>query len=175
MLLMDTTKTVSPQHVRDHVDTVARHEKEFLEERSTADCLGDGVAGFAGSLSFIAFHLLWIGGWLLVNTGLVSAFQRFDPPPFPLLAIVVAIEAVFLASFILMRQNRMTKRTDQRDHLMLQMTILVEKEVTKLLQIQRKIAGHMGLEDVMQDKSAKELSKATSVDNVVQTLKENIP
>jgi uncharacterized membrane protein len=168
---MDT----SPQHVRDHVDTVAKHEKEFLEERSAADRIGDSVARFAGSLGFITVHLLWIGTWLLINAGFLPALRRFDPQPFPLLAIAVAVEAVFLASFILMRQNRMTRRADQRDHLMLQLTILVEQEVTKLLQIQRKIAGHMGLEDVIRDASAKALSKTTSVDNVVQTLKEKIP
>ena len=167
--------TESPQHVRDHVDTVAKHEKEFLEDRSAADRVGDSVASFAGSLAFIAVHLLWIGTWLLINMGFVPAFPSFDPQPFPILAIAVAVEAVFLASFILMRQNRMTKRVDQRDHLMLQLTILVEQEVTKVLQIQRKIAGHMGLEDVIHDESAKALSKATSVDHVVQTLKEKIP
>ena len=137
--------------------------------------VGDSVARFAGSLGFIALHLLWIGTWLLFNTGFVRAIRRFDPEPFPLLAIAVAVEAVFLASFILMRQNRMTKRADQRDHLMLQLTMLVEQEVTKLLQIQRKIAGHLGLEDVIRDESAKALSKTTSVDHVVQTLKEKIP
>jgi uncharacterized membrane protein len=47
--------------------------------------------------------------------------------------VIVAVEAVILSSFILMRQNRMMRRGERRDHLNLQVDLLAEKEITKLL------------------------------------------
>ena len=49
--------------------------------------------------------------------------------------MIVAVEAVFLSSFILMRQNRMMRRGERRNHLNLQIDLLAEKEITKLIQM----------------------------------------
>jgi uncharacterized membrane protein len=49
--------------------------------------------------------------------------------------MIVAFEAVVLSSFTLMRQNRMAKRGELRDHLNLQVDLIAEKEITKLLQM----------------------------------------
>jgi len=72
-----------------------------------------------------------------VNAHGVRGIPPFDPSPFSLLGLMVAVEAVVLSSFILMRQNRMTKRAERRDHLNLQIDLIAEKEVTKLLQMVR--------------------------------------
>src|ERR1035437_4284983 len=58
--------------------------------------------------------------WLLVNSGKIPRARAFDLYPFSLLGLIVAVEAVILSSFILMRQNRMMRRGERRDHLNLQ-------------------------------------------------------
>src|ERR1700733_10590403 len=116
-----------PNQVKDHVETIAKHEQEFLASRSRADRLSDSVAIFAGSLSFVVLHLAIFLVWIILNTGFISRISRFDPYPFPLLDTCVALEAILLASFILMRQSRLAKRADEREHLMLQILLLTEK------------------------------------------------
>jgi uncharacterized membrane protein len=110
-----------------------------------------------------------------VNTGEVSGVRPFDPYPFSLFAMIVAVEAVVLSSFILMRQNRMMRRGEHRDHLNLQVTLLAEKEITKVLQMVRAICGRMGLENIAADKEIRELSQNTSIESLSQTLKERLP
>jgi uncharacterized membrane protein len=100
-----------------HIDSIVRQEEEALELRSGSERMADGVGGFAGSLPFVLLHL--VIGWLLVNSGKIPPIRRFDPYPFSLLGVIVAVEAV-LSSFILMRQNRMMRRGERRDHLNLQ-------------------------------------------------------
>jgi Protein of unknown function (DUF1003) len=68
-----------------------------------------------------------------------------------LLGVIVAVEAVILSSFILRRQNRMMRRGERRDYLNLQVDLLAEKEITKVLQMVRAICGHIGLQDIMAD------------------------
>jgi uncharacterized membrane protein len=92
-----------------------------------------------------------------------------------LLQTMVAMEAILAASFILMRQARMGRRSDERDHLMLQILLLTEKELTALLGMDRQIASEMGLTHAANDREVRELSKDISIEDVAQTIKENLP
>jgi uncharacterized membrane protein len=161
-------------HLQEHIDIVVKHEEEFLARRTTAERLGDSLGAFVGSLTFIVIHLLWFAGWILLNTLPVAHVHHFDPPPFSLLNVVVALEAIFLASFIVMRQSRMSRRSDERDHLILQVLMLAEKEVTAVLQLERHIAAKAGLTNLSTDEEIVKLSEKTSIDEMAETIKESL-
>jgi uncharacterized membrane protein len=158
-----------------HIDSIVKQEEEALERRSSSERFADAMGLFAGSLPFVLFHLVLLLAWLLVNGGHVRGLRPFDPYPFSLLAMIVAMEAVILSSFILMRQNRMMRRGELRDHLNLQVDLLAEKEITKVLQMVRAICGHMGLKDIMGDMEIRELSQTTSIESLSQTLEDRLP
>jgi uncharacterized membrane protein len=163
------------RHAEAHIDSIVRQEEEALERRSSSERLADSVGVFAGSLPFVVLHLGLVIAWLLVNSGQISGVRPFDPWPFSLLGVIVAIEAVILSSFILMRQNRMMRRGEHRDHLNLQVDLLAEKEITTLLQMVRAICGHMGLQSIVADKDIRELSQNTSIESLSQTLEDRLP
>jgi uncharacterized membrane protein len=158
-----------------HIDSIVRQEEQELERRSRSERLADGVGLFAGSIPFVMLHLALLIAWLLVNSGKIPKARPFDPYPFQLLGVIVAVEAVILSSFILMRQNRMMRRGERRDHLNLQIDLLSEKEITKVLQMVRAICGHMGLQNIMADKEIRELSEPTSIESLSQTLEDRLP
>ena len=158
-----------------HIDSIVRQEEEALEQRSSSERLADAVGLFAGSLPFIAVHLVFVLAWLLVNEGEIPWARPFDPYPFSLLGVIVSMEAVILSSFIIMRQNRMMRRGERRDHLNLQVDLLAEKEITKVLQMVRAICGHMGLKDIVADRDIHELSQNTSIESLSQTLEDRLP
>jgi uncharacterized membrane protein len=158
-------------HLRDHIEIIAKHEEEFLAGRTASERLGDRLGSLVGSLPFLTVHLGWFVIWILINT-MRWGVSHFDPAPFPLLDTLVALEAIFLASFIVMRQSRSSRRSDERDHLILQVLILAEKEVTAVLNIQRQMAQKMGVKELGPDIA--QLSQQTSIDEVAQTIKESI-
>src|SRR6202050_745589 len=158
-----------------HIDSIVRQEEEALERRSSAERLADAVGSFAGSLLFVMLHLVLLIAWLLINSGEIPSARPFDPYPFQLLGVIVAIEAVILSSFILMRQNRMMRRGERRDHLNLQVDLLAEKEITKVLQMVHAICGKMGLQNIMADQEIRELSQPTSIESITQTLEDQLP
>jgi uncharacterized membrane protein len=158
-----------------HIDSIVKQEEEALERRSTSERLADAVGSFAGSLLFVVLHLVLLMAWLLVNSGKVSRIRPFDPYPFQLLGVIVAVEAVILSSFILMRQNRMMRRGERRDHLNLQVDLLAEKEITKVLQMVHAICGQMGLQNIMADQEIRELGQTTSIESISQTLEDRLP
>jgi len=167
--------TQSSEHTQSHIDSIAKQELDFMEKRRLSERAGDAVASFAGSLVFVMIHALLVLTWILVNAEGVHGIPRFDPYPFSLLGMIVAVEAVVLSSFILMRQNRTTKRAERRDHLNLQVDLISEKEITKLLQMVRAICVHMGLKQIADDKELKEFTQATSVETLAERIDNTLP
>ncbi len=166
---------MTQNHFQDHVELIAKHEQEFLENRTRAERVGDAIAGFAGSFAFVGLHVVVFAGWLVWKTVAIPHLPHFDPAPFSLLGVIVGLEAILLASIILMRQSRMSRRSDERDHLMLQVLLLTEREITAVLGMDRQIASQVGLTRVTNEREVEQLSKKTSIDAVAQTIKETLP
>jgi uncharacterized membrane protein len=164
---------MSQAHIQDHVELIAKHEHEFLERRTRTERLSDAIAGFVGSLKFVVAHLCLFALWIGLN--LLPHVQHFDPTPFSLLQTCVAMESILAASFILMRQARLGRRSDERDHLMLQILLLTEKEVTAVLGMDRHIATEIGLDKEANAPEVRDLSEQTSIEEVAQSIKERLP
>jgi len=160
--------------VQEHIDTIAKHEQEFLARRSLAERLGDLTAAIVGNLGYVAAHLLLFSFWILVNTLRVAHIPHFDPVPFSLLQTIVAMEAILLASLILMRQSRLARRADEREHLVLQILLLTEKEVTAVISMNQQIASKVGLSDLENSEEIEQLGQKTSIDDVAEDIQRSL-
>ena len=69
----------------------------------------------------------------------------------------------------------MVEPADERDHLHLQVNLLAEKEITKLLQMQQRLAAHLGLDGDSADPEIKQLAEETAVENLARELKQKLP
>jgi uncharacterized membrane protein len=127
-----------------------------------------------GNLGYVAAHILIFVFWILVNTLHMPRIPHFDPMPFSLLGTVVAMEAILLASLILMRQSRLARRADEREHLVLQILLLTEKEVTAVISMNQQIASKVGLSDMENSKEFEQLGQHTSIDEVAQDIQRSL-
>ena len=89
---------------------------------------------------------------------------------FPLLNVIVSLEAIFLASFVLMTQNRMTKQADRRAHLDLQVNLLAEQELTAILQMLYALCQKAGTCARVNDARVQQLLRETDVVELAVTL-----
>jgi uncharacterized membrane protein len=162
-------------HVQEHVDLIVKHEQEFLAQRTQSERIGDRVASLIGSLSYVLAHVLLLAVWISWNSLATLQLKRFDPFPFPLLGLIFTFEAILVASFILMRQFRISRRQEERDQLMLQILLLTEREITAVLGVDRQIAECMGLHKIAADEEISQLSEQTSIDDMAQVIKDSLP
>lgn len=154
--------------IRRNIEAVAKIEESFHENRSFAERITDVIGGFSGSLSFVIIHAVIYGVWILINLGWFPRIPRFDPYPFMLLSVGVSLEAIFLSTFVLMKQNRMSQRADQRAHLDLQINLLAEKEMTIVLQMLQRISTRLGVR--LSGEEIEELSEEISVEDLAKEL-----
>jgi uncharacterized membrane protein len=121
--------------------------READARRTRQDLISDAITSFSGSMAFLYVHVAWFAIWVLLNVGLVPGIRPFDPFPFGFLTMVVSLEAIFLSTFVLISQNRQSAVTEEREALDLQIDLLAEYEITRMLRLVDKMAEHMGIED----------------------------
>lgn len=131
--------------MRRNVERVMALESAQHGKATTADRVADAITAFSGSVRFVWLTVITVGGWIAANL-LLPRRDRLDPFPFPLLTLVLSVEAIFLAIFILMSQNRAAKISDKRSHLDLQLNLLAEQENTKMLLMLEQIGRAVGAE-----------------------------
>ncbi len=81
-------------------------EAIFKELHSFEGKMAERISDFSGSMWFVYLHIIWFVGWVLINRDLIPGIKTFDPFPYGLLTMIVSLEAIFLATFILINQNR---------------------------------------------------------------------
>ena len=100
--------------------------RETEDRRKTAqDRLADALTRFSGNMWFVYVHVAWFAWWIAENNGWIPG-RVFDPFPFGLLTLIVSLEAIFLATFVLISQNRAAAVADMRADLDLQIDLLAE-------------------------------------------------
>ena len=161
--------------VLENIQAIIRMEEDQARDRGVTDRIADAIGSFAGTVTFVALHLAWFVVWAAVNTGLLPVIAAFDPYPFQLLCMIVSMEGVLLSTFVLIKQNRMGQRGDRRNHLDLQINLLTEKEVTKVIQMLEAISAHLGIENRVVDAETRELGQVTAVSDLADELKRTIP
>jgi len=122
-------------------------KRESDLNKSTQDKVADAITNFSGSMLFLYVHVVWFGVWIPINMGWIPGLKAFDPYPFGLLTMVVSLEAIFLSTLVMISQNRSAMQGDQQRALDLQIDLLGEYEITRMLRLVDKMAEKMGIED----------------------------
>jgi len=121
-------------------------------------------------MAFVWIHVVIYGLWILINVGRLPWLHipRFDPT-FVVLAMEASVEAIFLSTFVLISQNRMAARAEQRADLDLQVSLLAEHEVTRLITLVAAMAQKMGIAEA-NDPELAELAQDVAPENVLDQM-----
>lgn len=111
---------------------VSRNVNEEIEVHSNVlQKIADWLAWFSGSMPFLISHTVWFATWISLNT-LILGEAAFDPFPFGLLTMIVSLEAIFLACFVLISQNRQAQKDKVRSDIEYEVNIKAELEIAHL-------------------------------------------
>jgi uncharacterized membrane protein len=156
--------------VERNISALLARRREEDNRRSLEDRLADAVTRFTGSMRFVYLHLVIFGLWIAINVGWLP-LPRFDPS-FVILAMAASVEAIFLSTFVLISQNRMAALADKRADLDLQISLLAEHEITRLITVVTAMANRMGIEE-SHDPELSELAQDVRPERVLEEMEEN--
>ena len=132
--------------------------------------IADAITRFTGSMTFVYIHLVLFGSWIVANLPAVP-LPKFDPT-FVILAMWASVEAIFLSTFVLISQNRMAVQADKRADLDLQVSLLAEHEVTRLVTLVKQIAQRLNIEEAG-NPELHELEKDVRPEKVLDALEQH--
>ncbi len=147
----------------------ARH----AARRSPLETAADRLTRIASSGYFLAVHALWFMTWMLWNTGYIPGWTPIDPFPFGLLTMIVSLEAIFLAIFVLMAQRRESSVAELREEITLQVLMRAEEEVTKTLQLVAGLYQRLG-HQLAEDPELADMMKPLDADSIERQLTSQI-
>jgi CRP/FNR family cyclic AMP-dependent transcriptional regulator len=127
--------------------TVSRNVNDVAAEQQTLlTRLADAVPSFTGSIASLAFHAIFLGGWIAINLSVIRNLKAFDPYPFEFLSVIVSLEAIFLTLFVLTSQNRQRARDRIRSDIEFESSINTETKIAYLHEkIDKLTEGHYAL------------------------------
>ena len=138
---MDQPRPGMTRTLEDNIERLATRQREAAATAPFSDRLSDAITAFAGSMAFVALHLVLFGGWIAWN---LWGSPKFDPS-FVVLAMIASVEAIFLSTFVLISQNRMAAVADRRADLDLHINLLSEHELSTLAALVQRIADKLGV------------------------------
>ncbi|MEH1800077.1 MAG: DUF1003 domain-containing protein [Nostoc sp.] len=151
--------------IQRNIRTLIRLRLQAANKRNLQDRIADTITSFSGHIVFVYVHIVWFGAWIVLNTGRIGV-HPFDPFPYGLLTMVVSLEAIFLSTFVLISQNRLSEESEYRTNLNLQIALLTEHEVTRVLQMLDAIQDKMGI-DNDEDSELADLEMETKPEDVL--------
>jgi uncharacterized membrane protein len=151
------------KNIRVLLNRQIKEEKEKPLKEKVAENLGR----FTSNLAFVYTHAIIFGLWIVWNLGWLG-LKPFDSS-FTALQLITAIEAIFLTTFVLMSQNSLDAQADKRADLDLQISLLSEHEITRLITLVKGIAQKLQVEEA-ENPEINELSQDVIPDKLMDTL-----
>jgi uncharacterized membrane protein len=149
-----------------NIAALERRRREDAEKASLEERVAEAITRFTGSMMFVYVNLVLVGLWVAINLGWIPGVPRFDPE-FIILAMVASVAAIFLSTFVLIAQNRMAKAADRRAELDLQISLLSEHEVTRIVALVSAIADKLGVE---REEDVEELKRDVAPEAVLDAI-----
>jgi uncharacterized membrane protein len=166
--------------IRKNISAISDVQREEAQSRTLSDRISDYITEFSGSMAFLIIHAIWFGLWIVLNLRVIHipGVRGFDPFPFGLLTMIVSLEAIFLSTFVLISQNRMTQQSEQRAELDLHINLLAEQKATKVLEMLDKIAQQLDKNiksfNISPDPEVEALKVSPEPQEVLQVMKETV-
>jgi len=158
-----------PHPVRRNIRAIAELEEKSKAVRGPLERISERVSDFASSPRFIALHVVWFASWIVANRWMR---HPIDPYPFTFLTFLTSLEAIFLTSFVLISQRHLEQLSNRRAALDLQVNLLAEAEMTKILFAVGLICDHLGIDAVRDDPEAQAMEAVTNVAALAEALDE---
>ena len=111
-------------------------------------------------------------GWVAFNlvTPKLFGWPRIDPPPFFWLQGMVALSALLMTTMVLITANRQTRHAEERSHLDLQVNLLAERKVAKLIALVEELRRDLPMVRDRIDREADSMQKAVDPEAMLAAL-----
>jgi uncharacterized membrane protein len=165
-----------PDPVTRNIEDILELESRELARATRAQLWLETLSRGLARPAFPVGLLIFIVAWVSLNvTTTAPGIPHFDPPPFPWLTGLLTLMALLITTVVLIGQGRQSTLAEQRAHLDLQISLLTEQKVTKLIHLLEELRADTPGVRMREDPHVSVLKKPADPAQVASALKELDP
>lgn len=154
-----------------NIESILAFYQQEEQKLSGSQRLLEYVSNFVGRPYFLSVILLFASLWILLSlVGRAAGWHHFDPPPFFWLQGIVSLCALLITTVVLIKQNRLARFEEQRQHLELQVNLLTEQKTTKLINLIEELRRDLPMVKDRRDPEAEAMQQPTDPHQVLTAL-----
>lgn len=127
------------------------------------------LARIFGSMTFLLSSIVLFLVWISWNLNLLPYLKVFDPYPFTMLTMIVALFSTILSVSVLINQKRESKMNSVRQQIEFEVNVHAENEITKVLEMLHEIQKKLGIDNTS-DKELEEMKETLDIQKLHEKL-----
>jgi uncharacterized membrane protein len=172
-IYIDGKKYPLSEQVVKNIETIIGFQAKQVQKLPWRDRLVEKIAAFFGKSEFLYLQLLFFVSWVIC-THIAPELLPFGLPPFDAQEMGLDIAALLITTGVLVQQSRQDKLAEQRSHLSLQINLLTEQKIAKLIELVEELREDLPIVGDRHDFEAQIMQKATDPQIVLDILRENL-
>ncbi len=170
---IDGIKYPLSEQVIKNIESIIGFQAKQAQKLPLKDRLVEKIAAFFGKSEFLYLQLSFFASWAICSN-LSPQLLPFGLPVFDGKAMGVDIAALLIATGVLVQQSRQDRLAEQRSHLTLQINLLTEQKIAKLIELVEELREDLPDMRDRKDWEAKIMQQATDPQIVLDILQENL-
>jgi uncharacterized membrane protein len=158
-------------NINENIESIAafqlREQQKLGGSNRILGCVGDIIGRPMYLLSLLSALVLWIAANSL---GPRMGWAPYDPPPFSWLQGFLTLASLLTTTIVLISQNQHARLDSQRGHLGLQLNLLTEQKVTKLIHLLEELRRDLPMVANRHDSEAVALQRRTDTAQMLSAL-----
>jgi uncharacterized membrane protein len=161
------------EHIDQNIESVVELQRREWETVSLSQRRVERLSRFIGRPMYLITLLGIVAAWAVYNSSAAAwGLKPFDAPPFELLDGIMSLIALITTTIVLIAQNRQAKLEQQHTHLALQVNLLTEQKVTKLIHLIEELRRDLPMVKDRHDAQATALQERADTAQVVSAIEE---
>ncbi len=164
------------EQIGQNIAAVQEFYARQARELGRSQRLAERIANAFGHPAFLGAILGFVALWIAANAWRVAeGLAAFDPAPYFWLQGLVSLSALLITTVVLIKQNRFARLAEQRAHLDLKVTLLIEQQAAKLIDLLEELRRDTPNIPDRHDAHAAALQQAMNPGRVLEALAETAP
>ena len=162
-------------HIGQKIAAVHEFYTREEQKRSPSQRHAESIGRFFGRPALLVAIPLFASAWMGANLALAAwGMTPFDEAPFFWLQGLIGLAALLTTTVVMIKQNRVAKLSEQRAHLDLKVTLLIEQKTAKLIDLIEELRRDLPNVKNRHDSSADVMQQAMSPEGVLAALDEEV-
>jgi uncharacterized membrane protein len=173
-IVTNPKKEFIPEQVIRNVEVINTHQDRHRQNTTTSQRVLDKIATVLGRPQFLYFQLVFFSTWI-VCTHLVN--QKILPKNFPLFDLHLhglEVASLLISTEVLIYQTRQEELNKERSHLVLQLNLLTEQKIAKLISLVEELRTDLPGVNNREDADAEIMKQATDPQTILEVLQTNL-